>query len=123
MRQCDSDLPKIKLRLQDLLTYLAQQEIDNPIATTGSPAAGSIGKSQEGKKRRGRPGIPDELKIEALRAKKQGASNRDCARILYAKQYPEPQQVKNVSSIRRRSGKMTRQRLLEVTHLKNRISV
>jgi len=42
--------------------------------------------------------IPDERKERALVAKRDGKSTKECAKILYATEYPTLQQVKNVYS-------------------------
>jgi hypothetical protein len=53
-------------------------------------------------KRRGRPQtIPDERKAAGRKSMLDGGSNLDAAKLIYNKQYPTPQEVKNVPSILR----------------------
>ena len=55
-------------------------------------------KSTEAPRKRGRPPLNDELKMQALE-KRRTAEQIGCARILYQTNHPTQQQVKNVPSI------------------------
>ncbi len=50
-------------------------------------------------RKRGRPPLPDERKAQALSKKQSGATDRECARIIYGIPYPTRRQVNNVPSI------------------------
>jgi hypothetical protein len=61
--------------------------------------ADSLPKGSEVTRKRGRPSIPAELKERALAMKDNGASNRECAKVLYQTSHPTVRQVKNLGPI------------------------
>ena len=60
-----------------------------------SPAEGVVEKRRVGCPTK----IPKERKLAALQVKREGVTNRECAKILYDLKHPTPQQVKNVPAI------------------------
>jgi hypothetical protein len=95
-------------RLNDLGIEIAQAH-GEPISVspqaTGAEVSGALNSSSPKtatKKKRGRPQkIPDERKAAASRLKLGGGSNLAAAKVIYDKQYPTTQEVKNVPAILR----------------------
>ena len=82
----------VRSLVQSINSSRSEQE-DAGGSSTGEPAP---------RKSPGRPTtIPIEKKRQALAAKKEGKTSKECAQILYGIRYPTNQQVKNVTSILR----------------------
>lgn len=68
----------------------------------GAQGQSNIDMPTRERRRPGRPAkFPEELKRQALKIKLDGATNSECAKLLYGTKHPSDQQVRNIPSILR----------------------